>query len=381
MTSEERHELRYRRRKQKRLEKKQLRYSQYDNFNEVFTYEHLYEAYKKCILGVRWKASVQKYILNASMNIAITKKELLEDNLIIKNTYEFYLYERGKKRHIRSVGIKERVVQRCLCDYSLVPMLTPTFIYDNGASMAGKGVGFSRKRLNKHLRSFMRNHKEGYVLVFDFKKYFDSIPHELILEILHRHYKDERIISLIMYFIKFTNKNRGLDLGSQISQILALAAANAVDHTVKDKLGFKYYGRYMDDGYIICESKEKLHECRQALIECTSSLGLKLNEKKTKIVKLTKGFVFLKNRYFVDKNRLVIVPTKSSTVRMRRKLKKLAPKLKDGLISYDDILQSYKSWVSHLNGAKSYKTIESMKKRFNELYIDTFAVDYQRYTE
>lgn len=156
MTSEERHELRYRRRKQKRIEKQVSLCKSYDDFNKVFTYEHLYDAYKKCILGVRWKASVQKYILNASMNIAITKKELLDGNLVIKNTYEFYLYERGKKRHIRSVGIKERVVQRCLCDYSLVPMLTRTFIYDNGASMVGKGVGFSRKRLKKHLYSFMK---------------------------------------------------------------------------------------------------------------------------------------------------------------------------------------------------------------------------------
>lgn len=379
MTSEERHELRYRRRKQKRIEKQVSLCKSYDDFNKVFTYEHLYDAYKKCILGVRWKASVQKYILNASMNIAITKKELLDGNLVIKNTYEFYLYERGKKRHIRSVGIKERVVQRCLCDYSLVPMLTRTFIYDNGASMVGKGVGFSRKRLKKHLYSFMKKHDIGYALVFDFKKYFDSIPHDLILEILRRHYKDERIISLIMYFIKFTNEDCGLDLGSQISQTLALAAANKIDHLIKDKLGFKYYGRYMDDGYIICESKEKLHECRKMLIECAASLGLKLNEKKTKIVKLTKGFVFLKNRYFIDDKRLVIVPTKCSAVRMRRKMKKLELKLKNGLISYDDILQSYKSWESHLLGTKSYKTVKSMKKKFNQLYIDNFAIDYKRY--
>ncbi|MGN0383002.1 MAG: hypothetical protein ACI4DS_01935 [Eubacterium sp.] len=87
----------------------------------------------------------------------------------------------------------------------------------------------------------------------------------------------------------------------------------------------------------------------------------------------------MKNRYFIDDKRLVIVPTKCSAVRMRRKLKKLEFKLKNGLISYDDILQSYKSWESHLLGTKSYKTVESMKKKFNQLYIDNFAIDYKRY--
>ena len=373
MTSEERHELRYRRRKQKRLEKKQLRYSQYDNFNEVFTYEHLYEAYKKCILGVRWKASVQKYILNASMNIAITKKELLEDNLIIKNTYEFYLYERGKKRHIRSVGIKERVVQRCLCDYSLVPMLTPTFIYDNGASMAGKGVGFSRKRLNKHLRSFMRNHKEGYVLVFDFKKYFDSIPHELILEILHRHYKDERIISLIMYFIKFTNKNRGLDLGSQISQILALAAANAVDHTIKDKLGFKYYGRYMDDSYIIHESKEFLEGLLKDIIHIADSIGITINIKKTRICKLSDYWRFLQIQYsLTDTGRIIRKINPKRLICMKRKMKKLAY-----ILPPKEFEDWYRSWF------KSHYKIMSKQQRTNmdDLFNELKEVNYNVFNQ
>lgn len=380
MTSEERHILRYQRRKAKRLEKKMIKYGDCDDFLKVFTYEHLWEASKKCMRGVRWKASVQKFVSNRALNIAIIRKELMEGKLKIKDSYEFYLYERGKRRHIRSIGIKERVVQRCLCDYSLVPMLQRTFIYDNGASMAGKGVGFTRKRLRQQIRYYIKTtNQEGYVLVFDFKKYFESIPHELILKILHKNYTDQRIVDLIMQFVKFSNNDRGIDLGSQISQVLALAAANEIDHIIKEKLRFKCYGRYMDDGCMIDNNKEWLKMCKDVINSCAIRLGLTLNLKKTRIVKLSKGFVFLKNKYRVIDNRLLITPTKDSTVRIRRRLKKLNKKLISREIEYNDILQSYQAWAAHLNGTRCYRTVQSMSRLFDKLFIDFFAVDYDRF--
>ena len=48
--------------------------------------------------------------------------------------------DRHELRHIRSVHINERVVQRCLCDYSLVPVLSRSFVYDNGASIKIKDM-------------------------------------------------------------------------------------------------------------------------------------------------------------------------------------------------------------------------------------------------
>jgi len=376
MTSEERHELRYRRRRARRSRRKRLECRDYDSFDKIFSYDNMYRAYRKCILGVRWKASVQKYIANALYNIAVARRDVLTGRLRVKNVYEFDLYERGKKRHIRSIGINERVVQRCICDESVVPMLTRSFIYDNGASMPRKGVQFSRDRLKHHLMSYARGHEGGYVLVFDFKSYFESVPHELIFRILCKAYSDRRIVNLMMYFVTFIHKERGMDLGSQISQTLALAAANAVDHYIKERLGFKYYARYMDDGYIICESKEKLNEAMMKLRTFTDSIGLKLNAKKTRIVKLTKGFVFLKNRYRVLGKKIVIVPTKDSTVRMRRKLKKFVRFVTEGRMTYMDVVQSYRAWESHLKGSRCYRIKQNMAERFDRLFVPLLKYGY-----
>lgn len=67
MTSEERREARYRRRVAKRAAKKAKACASCDNFDEVFSYEHLYKSYRKCRRNVAWKASVQKYITQAPL--------------------------------------------------------------------------------------------------------------------------------------------------------------------------------------------------------------------------------------------------------------------------------------------------------------------------
>ena len=258
MTSIERREVRYQRRKAKREEARKRRNELHGNFDKVYTYEHLYHSYLMCRKNVRWKSSTQRYIANASLNVYDAYRRLHEGTFKSRGFYEFDLFERGKPRHIRSVDVHERVVQRCTCDYSLIPMLQPSFIYDNGASMKNKGYHFAVKRFNRHLQRHIRKHgNRGYVLLFDFSSYFDSIPHELLMRILDKAYDDERTLKLIKHFINMFG-DKGIGLGSQVSQVLALAAANELDHFIKEELRAKCYGRYMDDGYIIHESKEYL---------------------------------------------------------------------------------------------------------------------------
>ena len=74
MTREERREVRYLRRTEARQKKKIENYSSCDNFEKVFSYQNLYFSYKRCRRGVAWKASVQKYITQAPLNILHTHR-------------------------------------------------------------------------------------------------------------------------------------------------------------------------------------------------------------------------------------------------------------------------------------------------------------------
>lgn len=369
MTSEERKEIRYQRRRAARLAAKEKRTRAFDDFDKVFSYKNLYKSYRMCKRGVRWKASTQKYIANAPLYVYDTFCALRDDKFKSKGFYEFDLYERGKARHIKSVEMLERVVQRCLCDYSLVPMLRRTFIYDNGASMKYKGYTFAVKRINRHLKRHIRKHgNNGYALLFDFSSYFDSIPHELIWKILEKQYTDMRLIALIKHFVEMFGE-RGLGLGSQVSQILALAAASELDHFIKEELGITCYGRYMDDGYLIHESKEYLQYCLERIRAKCEELGLKLSEKKTHIVPIKRDFGWLKIKFRItDSGHIVKRIWTQSVLRMRRKLKKFKDRVKGGLMTLFDVYQSYQSWRSHTHGLSVYKTL----KRMDELFFTLF---------
>lgn len=348
----------------------QINLSDCFDFKKVFTYTHLWKSYKNCKKGVNWKASTHKFTTNAPLNVFRLFIALQTGKFKSPGFYEFDIYERGKHRHIKSVRIEERVVQRCLCDYCIVPVLARTFIYDSGATLKGKGYDFAIDRVRTHLQRHYRKHgAEGYVLLFDFSKFFDNISHEQIKSILSSHFRDQRILNLIFHFIDAFG-DKGLGLGSQISQVLALAAADKLDHFIKEQLQIKGYVRYMDDGWLLHESKEFLQECLEQIKAKCREDGLILNEKKTHIVKLSRGFTFLKVKYYLTDNGKVIRKiSRESVTRERRKLKKLKTRLDCNLIQMEDILQSYNSWDGHASRFDSYNTRRSMRNTFNILFL------------
>lgn len=194
-------------------------------------------------------------------------------------------------------------------------------------------------------------------------------------KILREAFTDQRIIKLTEHFIDAFG-DIGLGLGSQISQILALASANRLDHYLKERAGIKYYARYNDDGYLIHHDKGHLEKCLKAIKIICKRLGITLNAKKTQIVKLSHGFTFLKVRYFLLPGGKVIKKlAHKSIVRMRRKLKKFVPKVRAGIMSHKDVYQSWQSWRAYARNFNAYQSIRSMGKLYNRLFIFTPTPD------
>ena len=370
MNSVERHKNRYIRRKAARDAKRAKKICVYDDFEQVFTWDNLFASYRRSCLGVGWKCSTQLYKTNATINVTDTYLKLINNKYKSGGFYEFTIMERGKLRHIKSVHISERVVQKCLCDYSLTPMLSRTFIYDNGACMKNKGIDFAINRLKRHLRSFYRhNGIDGYVLTFDFSKYFDTINHEILKQKIAEKYTDQRILRLIYDFIDNFGGDAGLGLGSQISQTCALFYPSEIDHAIKEKMHIKYYGRYMDDGYLIHHSKEHLKECLKLIEKLCDSLGIKLNKDKTQITKLSRSFTFLKKRIrLTETGKIVMKISKKSIKAMRHKLHCFKSRLENHEMSIDRIEQSFTSWIGHARGFDTYKTVQSLTNYFNKLF-------------
>lgn len=369
MTSEERKEARYQRRVKKRLEKKKLLNEKYGNFDEIISFDNLCDAFYQCKKTVAWKASTQKYERNLFKNVYKTRRDIYNGKTVSKGFHHFIYRERGKERYIRSVHISERVVQKSVNRNCLLRILKNSLIYDNGASLKGKGVDFAHRRLTKHLRDFYKEYGEdGYILLIDFSGYFDNILHEPIFEDLEKKIFDKRIIELTKQFVlPFGEKSLGL--GSETSQILAINYPNGIDHYIKEVLRIKGYGRYMDDSYLIHHDKEYLKKCLQKITRLCNEIGIKLNENKTQIVKLTHQFTFLKTKYnFTDTGKVLRRVSRKSVTRMRRKIKKFKRFYDEGLMTLDDINNSYQSWRGYLKRKDSYTSLCSLDKLYKDLF-------------
>lgn len=374
VTSKERHELRYQRRVAKRNAKKQRLIKKYGNLESVFTFSNMYNSYKLCKKNVGWKESTQRYKMNALIYVTRTLNEIKAQTFKSRGFYKFDVMERGKIRHIQSVHISERVLQRCLCDNSLIPLISNSFIYDNGACIKGKGIDFSINRFVKHLRNHYKKYgNKGYVLFFDFSKYFESIDHEVLKNIIIKHFGNDeknKIVQLTHSLINDFEGDKGVGLGSQISQICALTLPNKLDHYIKEVLYIKGYGRYMDDGYLIHHDKKYLQKCLDKILEICNDLKIVINKNKTKIIKLTRPLIFLKKKFILTSTgKIVITPARKSVVRMRRKLKKFKKFLDTGKMKFEEISNSLAAWLGSIVKLQSYKVQMSVKKLYFELFL------------
>lgn len=394
MTNKQRIEVRIARDKARKREKKHAHNQEADNFKNIVNHQAYVSSLKKCQKSVSYKSSVQRYTMRAITHMDETIAMVSSGKLPpLTSKDRITIYERGKARTIFPVSINDRITQRALCDVAMVPVVSRSLIYNNGASLPNKGVKFTRDELYRHLREAVKQYGSNfYVMTYDFKSFFDSIPHATCFRVINEMFEDEQIRWLTMEIIKSYyrediqkidnhtqreaeswklehNQYNGICLGSQVSQIMALVVPNELDHYIKDHRSTRHYIRYMDDGILMSNDKQLLWELYDGMKNVVARLGLRFNPKKTKIVKATRGFVFMKVRYRVTEDgRIIRTLVRSGITRMRRKLKKLYKKYQSGLLTLDNIFDSIQSWLAHAKVAKSYHTVKSMLKLYNRLF-------------
>ena len=369
----------------------------------------LVTAYEKSIRDSKWKPSVQSFNLNYLVEVNKIKKEIEEGTYKTSDVSKFIIHERGKTRVISGNSVIDRTVRHYLCDEILMPNIRPKLIYDNGSSVKGKGVDFTRKRLRTHLHRFYRKHgNKGYILIGDFTKFYDNIRHDIAFEMLSCFTDDtwekvlreifdsfkvdvsflsdedySKCMDKIFNSIKYEpidNKyktgqkfmNKSVKIGDQTSQILGIYYPYLIDNYVKIVRGMKYYARYTDDFYIISDSKEELRDILENIKVICNELGIFLNENKTVITRLDRKFHFLQNTYqLTESGHIIEKINKKRLVAMKRKLRKLKIKLDEGKVTYEMIEQTYRSWVGGYKKYLSKKQLENLDELFINLFKET----------
>lgn len=384
-----------------------------------FSIENLHQSFMDIRKSIHFKYNVQNYRLNELKEIASFREAYKNGTFKFTDSKAFYLRERGRERYIQPVTFRDRVIVHAFCQYVLLPKLTPYLIYDNCASIEGKGIDKSLDRFRVHLQRYYTRHQsnEGYILQIDCRKYFDNLRHDLIIEKLSSKLDPEEIDFLkmilkqneidvsymtdeqyatcmtdvfnaieynAMRYEKTGEKimRKSIGIGSETSQIIGLYYLAEIDNYVKIVKGFKYYARYMDDSYVIHKDKEVLRELLEELKAKYAELGLQINDKKTQIRKISKPVVFLKTIYILtETGKVVKRKCKDTFKRERIKLKKFATKVLNKEMTYNMVKMQYLSWrgtIMRHNGRmyKNYKQDSRMDKLYNELFILPFIKGY-----
>ena len=366
---------------------------QVSDFQRVYDFGNLYAAFLKARKGKRGKPSVAKFEANLLEALSLLSELLKNKTYTMSQYFVFKVYE-PKERVVMTNAFKDKVVQHSLCDNVLEPAFSKSFIRDNYASQRGRGTHDGLYRLEEFMRSYYFSRKaqaeresreeglprlspaeyaDGWVLKCDVSKYFYSIRHEPLKRMVRRFITDPDVLWLIDLIIDST-PDPGIPIGNQTSQWFAVMYLSGLDHFIKEKLKIKYYGRYMDDFFLIHEDKAYLQYCRKEIEKYVAGLGLSLNNK-TNIFPLRNGIDFLGfHTYITDTGKVIRKVRRSSKSNEQKKLKKQRYLLDSGKITLKQVEQSCGSWRSHAEKGNCYHLIREM----DELFINLFPEIYSK---
>ena len=264
---------------------------------------------------------------------------------------------------ISAAPYRDRVVHHALCNL-IAPIFERTFISDSYANREGFGT---HKALRKFIK-FARSNR--YVLQCDIKKYFPSIDHEILKQVMRRKIKcqgtlwliDKIIdnsnpqIAVVDYFpgddlLTPTQRKKGLPIGNLTSQLAGNIYLSGLDHFIKETLKGKKYVRYVDDFALFSDDQDYLKEAKQAIEDYLVKLRLKIHPIKSQLFETQQGTNFLGFRVLPDRIRV-----KSANLKIARKrLKKLQLDYAQGQKDIVDIIQSLQAWEAHLKHGNTWR--------------------------
>lgn len=346
-------------------------------YEDLLSLEKLYDVYKNICLTTKHQRKLLRFELSFSCNM-IHILDILKKEQYHHGRYCLFLISFPKYRLIMSENIEDKIINHLVSKYILLPALSPKLIEMNVATRVDKGTKAALYYLKKYINRLKENYDKIYVLKCDIRKYFYNIDHRILLEKLKRDIEDPRIHHLLeeiisstdasyinqqieqlikkelervnkskvsnardikekLYQIPFYRKGKGLPIGNETSQILAIYYLNELDHYIKEVLHIKCYIRYMDDFILLHPDRAYLQYCFKQIHLKVKELKLELNHK-TQIYDLSHGLNFLGYRFLLKGKKTIVLINNQTKKRVKRKLKRMRKKQS---MSYPQVVASY----------------------------------------
>ncbi len=320
-------------------------------YKYIISLENLLEAWKEFARGKRSRNDVQEFELNLMSNIIKLHNDLAS-GVYMHGEYQAFRICDPKPRDIHKATVRDRLLHHAIYR-KLYPFFDRTFIEDSFSCRIGKGTHKALNRFRAFCRIVSRNNtRTCWVLKCDIQKFFASIDHKILLDILKKYIPDEKVLWLLERVVASFYSTRpgiGLPLGNLTSQLFCNIYMNEFDQFVKHRLKATYYVRYADDFVFLFENRnwlvEKISIIRDFLQE---KLRLVLHPKKLSLKTLASGVDFLGWAHFPD-HRILRTSTRK---RMNRRIQE------------NPAPQTYISYLGLLRHGNTHKIQRVVEKEY-----------------
>lgn len=358
------------------------------DFSEFVKVEHLYVAYKKTRQCKRKKEQEARFECHQFDGLDDISKALADHSYVPYPLNKFTIFE-PKEREINAPAFPDKIVQRHMTDATLYPSLVDSIPFLSWAAQTGKGQHHAVEKLKDQLRRYFLHKKgveeqrrrdlglpylkqedwfynDGWIVKGDIRKCFQSTNHELLKSKIYPKLPNDDFCWLLGLYIDQVRD--GVALGHQTSHISVVFFVSQALRNVCDALHCKDYGMYMDDWYVIVDTKEKAKAVLSLAEKEFSKLNYELNEK-TCIMSLKHGIDFCGFHVYLTKTGKVITKLRqSSKKRVKRRIRKWKTEYSAGNISKEKIEESFQAWVAHAKHGDTRELIRNMRKKLNEIF-------------
>jgi len=321
-------------------------------FDDIISCGNLLKAWREFKKGKTKKRDILEFDFYLEKNIFSLYKDLKNKTYQNEPYVPFYVYD-PKRRHIHKACVRDRVVHQAMYRV-LYGIYDKHFIYDSYSCRNNKGTHKGVKRLEDFIRKESQNYSRNtWVLKCDISKFFDSIDHNILKDVLFKKDLGADTEWLIEQIIKSFEKteNKGLPLGNVTSQLFSNIYLNEFDQFVKHELKIKYYIRYCDDFVIVSKDKRFLELLIPHIaLFLMNKLGLSLHPRKVEIRKISQGIDFL-GYVALPHYRVLRTNTKKRILRLSK-----SSNFKE------ETKQSYLGVLSHCKGYKIANSFENRNK-------------------
>ena len=318
-------------------------------FDKIVDIENLKLATYNAKKGKRRKICVKEFEKNEEENILKLQKSLIRGEFKTSEYKTKQIYE-PKERTIYILPFyPDRIVQHAIMNV-LEPIWDGIMIDTSYACRKNKGQHAGSKKCMDYVRKY------DYCFKADIKKFYPSIKHDLLYDIIQKKIKCKRTLNLLKDIIYSIEGGQNVPIGNYVSQWFGNLFLNELDMMIKHKLKCKAYIRYCDDFVLFSNSKKELNFWRTQ-IEHFLNQELSLIFSKKAIFPVSQGVDFLGYVHFDN----YILLRKSTKKRLKRKLNKVLVELKRKRINFNQFrscIFSYLGWLKHAN---TYNLISKLK--------------------